>query len=173
LCLGVSLNSRGSTTPRFSVEAALVANGLSPADDRPQHALMWLLGQQWPDGGWAARPWAECTTIGKTSDALMALSAFGLPQTNDAVERARAWLTRNRCAYSTAEEFGQLIGSEPHGVNPAIDNILLFLEAAFYASIPAGDPLVRNDLEWIASRRWWSFTPRAVQCLCQYRKWVT
>jgi uncharacterized protein DUF4062/squalene-hopene cyclase-like protein/prenyltransferase/squalene oxidase-like repeat protein len=152
---------------------ALIAAKVSPAEDCAQRALRWLLEQQWSDGGWAATPWAACSTVGKTSDVLMALSLFEFVQVESAVLRGQEWLTRARAAYATVEDFGRSVGAEPHGVNPTIENILLFLEGAFCARIPPGDPCVRSDLEWITARRWWGFSPRAVRVLCQYRKWVT
>ena len=112
------------------------------------------------------------STIGKTCDALMGLSRFGPTETQGALSRARDWLLTARGS-KTVEEFGATVGIEPQGVNPLVENVVLFLEAAFHAGISPGHQVVKGDLEWLAGRRLWSNTPRAVWCLSQYRKWVT
>ncbi|MFA6562307.1 MAG: DUF4062 domain-containing protein [Verrucomicrobiia bacterium] len=152
---------------------ALTAMGFPTTDPHAERAQDWLLSQQWKDGGWAAAPGAPCSTVGKTCDALMGISSFGLKRTQEAVQQAQGWLLRARRPSASAEEFGRSVGAEPQGVNPTIENVLLFLEAAFYAGIPASHALVKDDLEWIVGRRWWAYTPRAVRCLCLYRKWIT
>jgi hypothetical protein len=61
---------------------------------------------------------------------------------------------------------------EPQGINPGIEAIILFLEAAFYVGVPASDDIVMADLDWLARRRTWSHTPQALCCLSQYRSWI-
>ena len=152
--------------------SALHSPGLTPNREFGAKALEWLLNNQRDDGGWAVDRGHLLSTIGKTCDALMGLSRFRTADTEGATCRAGAWLLKAR-GEKAANEFGSNISIEPQGVNPVVENVSLFLEAAFYAGIPAGNPMVRSDLEWLAGRRLWSNTPRALWCLSQYRKWIT
>ena len=152
---------------------SLRSSGFSISDDWALRAKEWLMKTQRYDGGWGADQNSSVSTIGKTRDALMALSHFGLSHTSPTINNAREWLINARSSFKTPEEFGKGIGVEPHGVNPLVENIIYFLEAAFYAGVPAIEESIKNDLEWLVGRRWWSYTPQAVWCLCQYRKLVT
>lgn len=152
---------------------ALVRAGYSLADEWGQRAIQWLMDNQRPDGGWGVDRASPYSTIGKTRDALFALALLGRDPADSAIDAAREWLQRARGAAATAEDFGRTVAVEPHGGNPLLENVVYLLEAAHSAGIPASDPNIRADLEWLAGRRWWGYTPQAVWCLSQYRKWVT
>lgn len=117
-------------------------------------------------------------TIGKTRDAAMTLALLGSRSGNSpadpasATTRAERWLRLARRREQTPEEFGAGVGVEPQGINPGIEAIILFLEAAFYVGVPASDDIVMADLDWLARRRTWSHTPQALCCLSQYRSWI-
>jgi hypothetical protein len=102
----------------------------------------------------------------------MGLNLFQPSDKADKVGAAREWLLRARGAQKS-EEFGAGIRHVPKDVNAVVENVLLFLEAAFYAGIAPGHSITRADLEWLTGKRLWGNTPRAVWCLSQYRKWVS
>jgi hypothetical protein len=150
---------------------SLVREGHPISDDWAQRALQWLLLNQHSDGGWGVNLNVPFSTIGKTRDALLALSLFA--EAEKAIGLARNWLLNARASSSTPEDFGQSVAVEPHGGNPTVESVVYFLEAAFAARIPPAELNVRADLEWLARKRWWGYTPQAMYCLSQYRKWVT
>jgi hypothetical protein len=154
------------------VVRSLICTGLSPSDWAAQRALSWLKDHQRFDGGWAEDKSHPVSTIGETCDALMGLNLFQSQDTAVALEAARAWLLRARGEQKSAQ-FGAGMSHVPKDVNAVVENVLLFLEAAFHSAISPGNEMVRADLEWLAGRRLWSNTPRAVWCLSQYRKWVS
>ena len=151
---------------------ALHSPGLSQPREFAPGAQEWLLNNQKDDGGWAVDRGHPLSTIGKTSDALMGLACFGAASTHTACKRAADWLLGARGSVP-AEGFGTTISIEPQGINPVVENVILFLEASFYAGISPANAIVKGDLEWLAGRRLWGNTPRAVWCLSQYRKWIT
>jgi hypothetical protein len=102
----------------------------------------------------------------------MALSVLRSVESEHAVENGRQWLLEARQAFSSTEEFAKKIGTEPQGINPLIENTILFLDGAFFANTPPGQPAIKGDLAWLSGRPLWSNTARAVSCLCQYRNWL-
>jgi hypothetical protein len=127
--VGVGWPTSGATG--WAVKA-LHSPGLTADNRFKPKALEWLLNNQLPDGGWAVDRGHPLSTIGKTCDALMGLSRFGAADTQEAKTKARDWLLEARGS-SDAEQFGSKISIEPQGINPVVENIILFLEAAFYA----------------------------------------
>jgi prenyltransferase beta subunit len=152
---------------------ALIKAGWSPSTDVVQRACHWLSEGQRFDGGWGADRKSDFSTIGKTRDALMAFAVSRSPEAQGALENAKRWLLGAREAFSSSEDFAKKIGIEPQGINPVVENIVLFLEGAFFANIPPREPAVKKDLAWLSSRRFWSNTARAISCLCYYRQWLT
>jgi hypothetical protein len=167
---GTSMTSTGATA--WAVKA-LKRYGYSTEEPWAREAREWLVMTQQSDGGWSAGSHATHSTIGKTKDALMALWVLGLGSSEKTIERGRDWLISARSSDESPEAFGAKVGIEPQGINPGIESVIYFLEAAFYSGLPADNKFVRIDLDWLSGRRTWSHTPQGLWCLSQYRKWIS
>jgi hypothetical protein len=75
--------SMPSTTATAWATRSLIRYGYSIDSNWAREVRDWLIGSQQLDGGWSAGPHATHSTIGKTKDAVMALSLLGIPVSND------------------------------------------------------------------------------------------
>jgi prenyltransferase beta subunit len=169
---GIGTDALSTAATSWAVRALVLA-GLSPQAEWAALTREFLLRMQQQDGGWSAGPHAVHSTIGKTKDALVALFVLRLPANQDAFISARGWLERVRGGDASPEAFARIVGVEPNGANPATENVIHFLESSFYIRIPGGEARIRGDLDWLATRRTWGYTPQAVSCLSLYRSWIS
>jgi hypothetical protein len=175
-------DTMGTSYPSTAATAwatrAVVRSGLWNSSNSFDEIRSWLLSAQQADGGWSAGPHATHSTIGKTRDALMALSVIAvspdqpLDNLSRAIAHAANWLRSTHSGDKSTEQFAAEVGIEPQGIQSSVETVSLFLEAAFYAGIPASDEMVKADLDWITRRPAWSHSPMALSCLSRYRTWI-
>ncbi len=149
---------------------ALRQAGYTDSTSWPERALEWLTRTQNHDGGWGPYE-SSGSSIGKTKDALMALSLFDRGSTDRAMEKARGWLLKTRRDFPSPGEFGKGAPAEPLGLglDQTVENVIYFLESCVYADVPVEEPPVKDDLEWLMGKLWYYFAPLAIQCLAKYR----
>jgi prenyltransferase beta subunit len=169
---GIGTDALSTAATSWAVRTLVLA-GMSPQAEWAERTRDFLLRMQQQDGGWSAGPHAVHSTIGKTKDALVALFVLRLPANEVAFTNALGWLQRVRGGDASPEAFSKTVGVEPNGANPATENVIHFLESSFYIRTPGGEARIRGDLDWLATRRTWSYTPQAVSCLSLYRSWIS